>query len=561
MKSPETLEEFETFIRVKGEAALTEEMRARRDELVAGKLRSDDQGRKAERASVSGVELSTDMLIVETKHTRDGHDLFVVKLGERVERSEFDKLTAATKRLGGYYSRYNRDGAVPGFQFKTREAAEKLPAVGRGETVGTAEAQAERVAVTESSAAEKLRNLAIRTQEAGESQLNRDRLTNTPKRALQASSAQEEARKDIALAKTMLSLADAIGSGSATHLDQLTDKAQVMMFEKVITDAKYREVAKTSNGYAQQQSRKGEAATLATIEYVEYPKFSAHASELSRLIDGTKQKPGLMRIAAKLKPYLEKAERSGDNVTIPDELARAIVVKLGRDDGLLPGWWPEAQDRRKSLERMGLTTPEQFRAAWREFLQFRQERDRADKATELERALVGKKVGVDYFPTPKSLCARLVEMANLRPGMRVLEPSAGNGNIADALRAAGYEPDVIEISHQLRAVLEAKQYRVIGWDFLEFTDTVDAIVMNPPFSGGCDIKHVRHAYSLLAEGGRLVAIVGEGAFYRSDAQANAFRDWLDEVGAEVEKLLEGTFTDRTLLQTTGANARVVAISR
>ncbi|MFP3608091.1 hypothetical protein SB753_40260, partial [Paraburkholderia sp. SIMBA_053] len=74
-------------------------------------------------------------------------------------------------------------------------------------------------------------------------------------------------------------------------------------------------------------------------------------------------------------------------------------------------------------------------------------------------------------------------------------------------------------------------------------------------------KHARHAYSLLADGGVLVSIIGESAFFRNDAQAVQFREWLDEVDAEVEKLPQGTFLDKTLLQTTGANARVITIVR
>ncbi len=181
----------------------------------------------------------------------------------------------------------------------------------------------------------------------------------------------------------------------------------------------------------------------------------------------------------------------------------------------------------------------------------------------MERQLVGSKVGVDFFPTPKALAKRMVEIATARlaPDARVLEPEAGNGNIAEVLREVGFEPDVVELSSSLRDILAAKGFKIIGNDFLEVQGAYDAIVMNPPFGDGADIVHVRHAWSLLAPGGCIVAIVGEGAFGRSDRAAVAFRDWLEELGATQERLPAGTFMDRSLLVTTSANARLVTIHR
>ena len=44
--------------------------------------------------------------------------------------------------------------------------------------------------------------------------------------------------------------------------------------------------------------------------------------------------------------------------------------------------------------------------------------------------------------------------------------------------------------------------------------------MNPPFENNSDIKHVRHAFELLApENGKLIAIMSEGSFFRNDKQA------------------------------------------
>jgi len=52
---------------------------------------------------------------------------------------------------------------------------------------------------------------------------------------------------------------------------------------------------------------------------------------------------------------------------------------------------------------------------------------------ELERALIGRNIR-GYFPTPRPICQRMVELAMLRNGMSVWEPSAGKGSIAEVIR-------------------------------------------------------------------------------------------------------------------------------
>ena len=64
------------------------------------------------------------MSITETTHAKKGHALFVVHGGPRVERDVYDRMKASATKLDGYYSTFRGKGAIPGWQFKTREAAE-----------------------------------------------------------------------------------------------------------------------------------------------------------------------------------------------------------------------------------------------------------------------------------------------------------------------------------------------------------------------------------------------------------------------------------------------------
>ena len=73
----------------------------------------------------------TPVTLVETKHTKLGSTLFVVQLGRRVERRVYEQLHQMARTHGGYYSSYRRDGAIPGFIFKSREPAEKFMTASR----------------------------------------------------------------------------------------------------------------------------------------------------------------------------------------------------------------------------------------------------------------------------------------------------------------------------------------------------------------------------------------------------------------------------------------------
>lgn len=149
----------------------------------------------------------------------------------------------------------------------------------------------------------------------------------------------------------------------------------------------------------------------------------------------------------------------------------------------------------------------------------------------------------DFFPTPPELCRHLVELADVRPRMRVLEPSAGRGDLALALRRARVEPHCLEIQPRLVALLQRQGFAVCRSDFLRLPPVpiYDRIVQNPPFSGGSDALHVCCAYRWLKPGGRLVSVMCRGTLYRRDARAERFRRWLSAVGARVEPLPDGSF--------------------
>ena len=142
----------------------------------------------------------------------------------------------------------------------------------------------------------------------------------------------------------------------------------------------------------------------------------------------------------------------------------------------------------------------------------------------------------------------MCEMAEIDSTSEVLEPSCGNGQLADVIwehLPAGM--CCIELNTDMKRYLSEKPYGVNYRDFLDVTKkeigTINRVVMNPPFTRHQDIDHVRHAYDLLDAGGVLVAIMCESTFFRSDKKSVEFRDFLDSVYAQTIKLEPGAFRE------------------
>lgn len=711
-KDPKTLEDFQSYFRVKSSEgigmrdarmALTPEQRALADSLYAEKSRDDRRARAdQQKAAVSATTTTTSGQVFETKHTRTGEPLFVVKAADRVDREVYNQWNATAKRLGGWYSSYRGGGAIPGFQFKTRENADAFLAYIGGNAEQAQQAVQERRNAFEDdrsqSAVERLREMADRLEESADESLGRDRKVNTHRRARMAASAERAASAEKALAQTMRSIAAGIESGTVRFLDRVRMKKQVWELRAAVMRAKDSEIRARSLNY---EKFKDEPPTIETIDYAEFPSYTLYRSDLATLgrrmadVEGLKQvaqrimsvaddvsdafkefakepanywklstfttengtrpafptsaaaeatirksglsgraipfqiKRGEWTVVMSPSEAIERKVWSGDSdkrITLAQEFGDELVEKIGKANRRkqavdIPWQFETTYERRASLKRMGIETPWEYRAMLREFIGLSSQPAAPDKVKELERQMIGRRNdGLDFFPTPQHIADQMVDVAELQPDMEVLEPSAGWGHIAERIRAAGVEPDVVEISPDRRELLEAKGFKLVGSDFMDIhprelytygdlfeapdgkrgimrglgemgSDRVrledengviigyynrseldgvehrgvmagyDRIIMNPPFSDRRDMLHVMHAYSLLKPGGRLVAIMGQGVFFGQDKKAAEFRDWLDSVGGTSEKLDEGTFNDPSLPVNTSVTAQMVVIDK
>ena len=107
-----------------------------------------------------------------------------------------------------------------------------------------------------------------------------------------------------------------------------------------------------------------------------------------------------------------------------------------------------------------------------------------------------------FFPTPRAVAERMCEMAEIDSASEVLEPSCGNGQLADVIwehLPAGM--CCIELNTDMKRYLAEKPYGVNYRDFLDVAKKeiggINRVVMNPPFTRHQDIDHVRHAYKTI----------------------------------------------------------------
>lgn len=127
-----------------------------------------------------------------------------------------------------------------------------------------------------------------------------------------------------------------------------------------------------------------------------------------------------------------------------------------------------------------------------------------------------------FYPTPSKLAGKMLSCVDWNGVFTILEPSAGKGDLADAVSAfaRNYRNsrrisfnenntyiDCIERDSDLAALLRGKGLHVVHDDFLTFRSfkQYDLCIMNPPFDSGDE--HLLHALSLMERGGQIVCLL------------------------------------------------------
>ncbi|MFQ2581881.1 LPD38 domain-containing protein [Aeromonas caviae] len=590
LRDPQTLEQFKTFLKYRSLDKLTPEQRARYEDLIAASnLDKRDQANEVKAATAVTPTASGD--IIKTKHTKSGEDLFVVQMGDRVDRDTYNQINAHAKKLGGWYSSYKVGGAVPGFQFKDEAKATEFRGwlTGQGAASAAPSAEAAPTEVTDpdqdnskSKQVETLRTRAKTLRDKATAALNAERKENTNKRMTEAANARANAESELHFAGLLDAIADGIESGEVTYLRNLAYGTQLTELNHALSRSLWnlppaRREALTSQGMIERtedgrERWSAKATPEMMAEGAQMPGMDYFARNLKDVATKMQGASGFKQAGAKIMALVNAAiNRDSKTVSItdPELIAKLKAYTSGVSDYDAKAV-KEQIDGYSRLERMGITNHTELRAALRELARLQAglkkqavPRDPlAEKMVALKRKLVGNRNAfIDFFPTPESHAADLVALAGIEPGMTVLEPSAGHGMLAEAARAAGAKVDAVELAGDLREILQAKGFSLVGSDFMATTpaQSYDAVVMNPPFSDDMDVDHVRHAYDHLKPGGRLVAIVSATAGDRQNNKNKAFREWFDGLGGSEQAMPEGSF--KASLNPTDVRTKIFVIDK
>ncbi|MFV8755737.1 methyltransferase [Nannocystaceae bacterium ST9] len=394
--------------------------------------------------------------------------------------------------------------------------------------------------------ADKLRAIAAKLAADAETTIGQERQENTRRRASIAAGIRKRAYSDQVIARALTLAADEVERGQLTYIARLTSRPQIDDLEEALRRAR------------DERRRKSEARVdmdgepePADIEFARYRALVVNKSQLRdlmKLADGKID----AKTRKRLRPLAEGEDQVLELVGNDVELVRTVATKIREASGDTVSYSVgiilgelRAIDR---LARLGIRDTASLQTALREYLgccrgQVKRATDDpiAARKRELQFASIP-----GFVPTPRPLAERLVEAAEIGPGMRVLEPSAGSGAIAEVIRERHPDAklDVIELQYSLRTILQDQGFTPIGNDFMRFVGggvEYDRIVMNPPFEKRQDTIHIDHALDLLAPGGRLVAVASASLATRGDEDTEKLRSRIAQLGGRILKLPEGSF--------------------
>lgn len=570
LKNPETLDELQIK---KERIGLSEKEQELYDTLFSDNIleREEQEKKSSSNTTIEAIDNVDLEAPIQSKNTKTGEDIWIVRFKERVEREQFKKVSDKIKNIGGYYSRFP---SVRGFVFK-EDPSELLQTLKNG-----GEIQKKEEIKTSS---EKFYELADNMQSSIDEKFA-DRQTNTDRRARMAANAIAEGDKLKKLQTIIRNIAKGFDEGKIKYLKNINAKTHVETLLYLLNQAHSARAMslaedKTKNDnynrFTYFKEFEANPLCLEDIPFVEYPYPSILIADIGELYELTSSIRGTKQKRAELFSILKEREKNSENnspyLKIKSEYQYKLIKKLisccKNDRG--KEFFINGEDNYKRIkDTLGITCIEYLRTALREFLNFLNgtEIDKKDldnrKVKELEQSLARTKIP-GFFPTPKNIVSQILQLAKIQEGESILEPSAGAGHIADEIKKnfSNNKLDVIELNNSLRELLEKKGYNVIAYDFLEFdSKKYDVIIMNPPFEKNLDITHMLHAYELLNEGGRLIAITSEHPFFANDKLSIKFRDFIDNTtDCYSEKLPEGSFL--TSDRKTGVNTRIVYLSK
>ena len=176
------------------------------------------------------------------------------------------------------------------------------------------------------------------------------------------------------------------------------------------------------------------------------------------------------------------------------------------------------------------------------------DRDAADVIDSMVNGFGDIKKDFQFFATPSDVADLMVAKLEIQPYDKILEPSAGNGALINAVLRlhSDITIDCYELNPLNRKVLEKMaNVNVLGDDFTKRLDNeeYDVIIANPPFSKNQDIIHLMKMWNNLRYGGRIACITSTHWMFSNDAKSVEFREWIIGKCTFQHEFPKGTFKE------------------
>lgn len=518
--------------------------------------------------------LNHEYTITEDIDTRNNTPLWVMKITDKMDKSEYIRVSNLIKKIGGYYSKFKH-----GFIFKANPS-EQLEGLANG-TITQVQNTANTV-----NTLEKNQQIADNIEDISTNIIIDLKLDNME----YISNEQYKNKLAEYLTEHKITITD--GLLSAIAYDDLKSVLTAIRAEQ--EQQKQREQQEKENTVLLEKINKNIDSLQKKIDALSgnyktntYKRMNEQASR-----DSKKES---YSIDIKILEYVKDKILNNEAIT---ELEKGLTVGAFRDtihsyhlqheyftktkaedrrttsreikypqiDYTCPldGWYnKEVPQKQSRLKKYGITDTRTLIQAVEEYAEIYNNRiDRGyinpteRKIIQLEREFKLLQKGDVNF-TPSEIAEELVQYARIDNNSRVLEPSAGIAKIADEIKKVTEYVDVCESSYQFSELLELKGYNIVGNDFLQYEKQgyYDAIIMNPPFSKNQDITHLQHAYKLLKNNGTLVCITSPHWQFANDKASQDFRKWLEYKDYFVKELEAKTF------EMTGVVSRIVVIEK
>ncbi len=269
--------------------------------------------------------------------------------------------------------------------------------------------------------------------------------------------------------------------------------------------------------------------------------------------------PKSVELTPEMRAVLERATIEPRAVILNDaELPRPLYLAIDKAFKALGGKWN------------GSATAHQFPEG---------ATDRLREAMATGGKVVDQRRTREQFFTPADVARDMAMRLAIRPDLQVREPSAGTGRLVSAALNMGAIVTAVEQDSTCcgaggpdgkgglmdLAATAHGQLHIFCADFMSWRPAaalpIDRVMMNPPFSKGQDMAHVRRAFEFLRPGGRLASVMSPHWTFGPDQASEDFRQFVargDGVAASSWVALpNGSFS----AEGTGVNAGMLFLDK